>query len=76
MPSQLNKIYNIDSRKLDKIVNKKIINVTITSPPYFDLKDYGSKNQIGFGQEYDEYLSYLTCVFKKVYDITKESTIF
>ena len=26
------------------------VNVTITSPPYGAMKDYGSKKQIGFGQ--------------------------
>lgn len=73
MSIKLNTIYKLDSRKLDEIVKNKLISVTITSPPYFDLKDYGKKNQIGFGQTYGSYLNDLTLVFKKVYAVTKES---
>lgn len=69
----LNKVFNLDSRKLDQVVTKPIIDVTITSPPYHDLKDYGSKNQIGFGQSYNDYLNDLEDVFRKVYEKTKIS---
>jgi DNA modification methylase len=47
------------------------VDVTITSPPYFDMKDYGRPNQIGFGQGYDEYLSDLSTVFTEVFRATK-----
>ena len=46
------KVHNIDARKIGSIVKEPIVDVTITSPPYFDLKDYGSDNQIGYGQKY------------------------
>lgn len=66
-------IYNIDSRKiLDVIDNDIHIKSTITSPPYFDMKDYGSENQIGFGQSYDQYLSDLKKIFQDVYKITDD----
>ncbi|MGA8153293.1 MAG: site-specific DNA-methyltransferase [Terriglobales bacterium] len=39
------------------------INLTLTSPPYGAMKDYGSKKQIGFGQTYDEYLNSLVNIF-------------
>jgi DNA modification methylase len=39
------------------------INVTITSPPYGAMKDYGSNKQIGFGQSYDQYLESLVNIF-------------
>lgn len=32
------------------------VELVVTSPPYFDLKDYGVEGQIGFGQTYVEYL--------------------
>lgn len=60
------------------------LDVTITSPPYADLKNYDSSqkgdgptqnpntDQIGFNQEYEEYLDTLRSVFKQVYDLTKE----
>ena len=67
------KVHNIDARKIETVVKEQIVDVTITSPPYFDLKDYGSKNQIGFGQKYDEYLEDLKLVFEQVYNVTKDS---
>ncbi len=70
---KLNTVYNEDSRHLNKFLNKQIVDVTITSPPYFDLKDYGHKMQIGFGQEYSKYLEDLKIVFKNIYDCTKDS---
>ena len=39
---------------------------TITSPPYFDMKDYGVDGQIGFGQSYQEYLDDLTKIFDQI----------
>jgi DNA modification methylase len=39
------------------------VNVTITSPPYGAMKDYGTKNQIGFGQSFAEYLDALLGIF-------------
>ncbi len=64
-------VYKKDSRKLNEILNTEIIDVTITSPPYFDLKDYGSDKQIGYGQTYDKYLEDLKIVFTNVYNCTK-----
>lgn len=49
------------------------INLTLTSPPYFDLKDYGSPNQIGYGQSYENYLDDLTNIFKSVHERTAEN---
>ena len=53
----LNKVFNIDSRLiLETITSNTKVKSTITYPPYFDMKDYGSNNQVGYGQKYDEYL--------------------
>ena len=73
MKEKLNTIYNIDSRRISEILRKDIrIQTTISSPPYFDMKDYGEENQIGFGQSYKEYLSDIKSVFEQVYQYTKE----
>jgi DNA modification methylase len=66
-------IYNHDARKINEILKEKTVDVTITSPPYFDMKDYGYKEQIGFGQNYKQYLADLKIVFKNVYDCTKDT---
>jgi DNA modification methylase len=66
-------IHRIDARKIGDLIKEPIVDVTITSPPYFDLKDYGYKEQIGYGQTYEQYLEDLNIVFKNVYDCTKET---
>src|SRR5690606_3134290 len=69
----INKIYNDDARNILNILGETVrIKSTITSPPYLDMKDYGSENQIGFGQDYEEYLEDLKNIFKNIFDITDE----
>lgn len=63
-------IINADARSISKLINTPCVTTTITSPPYFDMKDYGVANQIGFGQTYEQYLSDIQNVFQQVYDIT------
>lgn len=42
--NKLNQVYNIDSRHILESIPQNIeIQTTITSPPYFDMKDYGSE---------------------------------
>lgn len=53
-----------DSRSLNKIQDKSA-QLIITSPPYWQLKDYGSKNQIGFNDSYEEYINNLNLVWKE-----------
>lgn len=70
----LDKIYNIDARKIvETIPNDVKVQTTITSPPYFDMKDYGCENQVGFGQTYEQYLHDLQAIFKQVLSVTKEN---
>lgn len=67
----MNKVYQGDSRNLLKILPHDIkIQTTITSPPYFDMKDYGVNEQIGYGQKYSEYLDDLKKVFSQIYQLT------
>jgi modification methylase len=41
------------------------VNLIVTSPPYFSLKDYGSKKQIGANQTFDEYMNSLNRVWRE-----------
>ena len=69
----INRILNSDSRRMSEIISKDIrIQTTITSPPYYDMKDYGVDGQVGFGQKYDDYLNDLKSIFAHVFDYTKE----
>jgi len=73
MDNTVFKLHEKDARLLDKYIKNRIITTTITSPPYYNMKDYGSEHQIGFGQGYQEYLNDLKDVFQKIYDVTKEN---
>jgi len=46
------------------------LQTTITSPPYATLVDYGSENQIGFGQSYEDYLESCKSIFRSVHQWT------
>jgi DNA modification methylase len=67
---QLNKYHLADARLLETVLDKTQVDVTITSPPYWDAKDYGSSKQIGFGQAYSEFLNDLAAVFDAVWKRT------
>lgn len=73
MHQDIFKIHKVDAREINTLVNTPIVDVTITSPPYFDMKDYGYKEQIGYGQSYEDYLSDLVVVFNNVFNITKDT---
>jgi len=45
------------------------VHLVITSPPYWQLKDYGSKNQIGFNDSYESYINNLNLVWKESYRV-------
>ena len=71
--TSVNTIHNKDARDILKVIPKGFkVRTTITSPPYYDMKDYNSDNQIGYGQSYDDYLSDLQSIFGDIYKITEE----
>jgi len=35
----------------------KSVHLVITSPPYWQLKDYEAQNQIGYNDSYEEYIN-------------------
>lgn len=53
-----------DSRTLNEIDDKSV-QLIVTSPPYWQLKDYGTKEQIGFNDSYEEYINNLNLVWKE-----------
>lgn len=57
-----------DSRKLNKIEDKSV-QLIITSPPYWQLKDYGTMDQIGFNDSYEEYINNLNLVWQECYRV-------
>ena len=57
-----------DSRKMKEIPDSSV-HLVITSPPYWQLKDYGSENQIGFNHSYEEYINNLNLVWNECYRV-------
>lgn len=53
-----------DSRRMSQIADKSV-QLIITSPPYWQLKDYGTDDQIGFNNSYEEYINNLNLVWKE-----------
>ena len=53
--------------------DEQLLDTTVTSPPYYDLKEYGSNDDDEVGQHgsYVEYLNELREVFADVYELTK-----
>jgi site-specific DNA-methyltransferase (adenine-specific) len=47
----------------------KSVHLIITSPPYWQLKDYGSDNQIGFNDSYENYITNLNLVWKECFRV-------
>jgi len=41
------------------------VHLVITSPPYWQLKDYGTDNQIGFHESYESYINNLNLVWNE-----------
>lgn len=61
-------IVNGDSRKMSELDDQSV-HLIITSPPYWQLKDYGSDYQIGFNDTYESYINNLNLVWKECYRV-------
>lgn len=59
-------IINGDSRQMTELPDNSV-HLAITSPPYWQLKDYGTDNQIGFHDSYENYINNLNLVWKECY---------
>ncbi len=69
MPNQATIILG-DSRSMSEIADSQI-DLVVTSPPYWHLKDYGMSGQIGYGQSLHEYLCSLYLVWKECFRVLR-----
>ncbi|GHT11489.1 methyltransferase [Bacteroidia bacterium] len=65
------KIINGDSRQMSELSDKSV-HLIITSPPYWQLKDYGTDEQIGFNDSYESYINNLNLVWAECYRVLHE----
>ena len=60
-----------DSRKMASVPDRSV-QLIVTSPPYWQLKDYGTENQIGFHESYESYINHLNLVWQESYRVLEE----
>lgn len=63
-------LINGDCRRMD-LIEDESIHLIITSPPYWQLKDYGIEGQIGYNDTYEEYINNLNLVWMECYRTLK-----
>ncbi|MFH1412695.1 MAG: DNA methyltransferase [bacterium] len=65
------KIIISDSRDMSELEDNSV-NLVITSPPYWQLKDYGNPNQIGFNDSYEDYINNLNLVWNECFRVLED----
>ncbi|WNM51107.1 DNA methyltransferase [Staphylococcus phage Alsa_3] len=69
----LNVIYNKDCLTGLKEIDTETIQLTVTSPPYFNLRNYTNLDkEIGIESTVSDYINNLRKVFEEVYRVTKQ----
>jgi DNA modification methylase len=69
---KINTVVCGDSLAVLKTFPNESVDCVITSPPYFNLRDYGVNGQIGLEKTYQEYIDKLIAVFDEVKRILKK----
>ena len=57
-----------DSRQMKELSDRSV-HLIITSPPYWQLKDYGTDDQIGYNDSYENYINNLNLVWQECYRV-------
>lgn len=60
-----------DSRQKLKELPSSCVHTVVTSPPYFQLRDYGVDGQIGLEKTIPEFLEVMTEIFNEVYRVLR-----
>ena len=68
MSKTYHKIINGDSRNMSEL-RDECIHLVVTSPPYWQLKDYGTEDQIGFNDSYENYINHLNLTWQECYRV-------
>ena len=55
-----------DARNMGEVPDESV-HLVVTSPPYWQIKNYGDARQIGFNDSYDEYIAHLNTVWAECY---------
>lgn len=72
MKPELNKIYLGDALAVLKKWPDSFINCCVTSPPYWGLRDYGVKGQLGLEKTPEEFVTKMVEIFREVRRILRD----
>jgi DNA modification methylase len=61
-------IINGDSRQMN-LLHDESVHLIVTSPPYWQLKDYGTEDQIGYNDSYESYINNLNLVWHECHRV-------
>lgn len=65
------KIIRGDSRRMKELSDNSV-HLIVTSPPYWQLKDYGTDEQIGYNDSYENYINNLNLVWQECYRVLRD----
>lgn len=65
------KIFLGDSRWMKEVADESV-HLVVTSPPYWQLKDYGREEQVGFNDTYQDYINNLNLVWQECHRVLHE----
>ena len=68
---EINKIYNEPCLDTLKRMPNEFLDCVITSPPYWQLRDYGYDGQWGLEPTFQEYLEHLWQMMDEIYRVLK-----
>src|SRR3990167_3340421 len=72
---ELNKIYCGDALKILRTWPDEFVDCVVTSPPYWGLRDYGVKGQLGLEKTPEEYVSKMVEVFRECKRVLKKDGV-
>ena len=72
MELKLDYIYQGDTLKILKTFPNESIDMCITSPPYWNMRDYGEEMQLGLEETTDEFIEKLYNIFHEVQRVLKK----
>lgn len=68
---KINEIYHGDTYDILKTFPSECVDMVITSPPYYALRDYGVEGQLGLEPTFQEYITKLCDIFDEVKRVLK-----
>ena len=69
----INKILCGDAKKILSELPEKMVDMCVTSPPYYNLRDYEEEFQLGNEKTDAEYISKLCDIFDEVYKVLADN---